>query len=171
MKGPPHKDLRAPILYVGGGPLLLYFPGKEPPHKEVLGWDPDCGIFGVLLYVYVLFSALERSDPQKIWLSRCTNPCTYNSQECGSYKDCSMAVWLLASPRKNCSWIDYWEGQSRNQTRDGQIVGQPRNMDSSQDLSGSNATPLVSRYSCRATLVSHLSPYVFAVSHENRATP
>ena len=38
-------------------------------------------------------------------------------------------------------------------------------------LSGSNATPLVSRYSCRATLVSHFSPYVFAVSHENRATP
>ena len=37
-------------------------------------------------------------------------------------------------------------------------------------LSGSNATPLVSRYSCRATLVSQFSPYVFAVSHENRAT-
>ena len=40
------------------------------------------------------------------------------------------------------------------------------------DLSGSNATPLVSRYrGCRATLVSHFSPYAFAVSHENRATP
>ena len=38
-------------------------------------------------------------------------------------------------------------------------------------LSGSNATRLVSRYSCRATLVSHFSPYVFLVSHENRATP
>ena len=38
-------------------------------------------------------------------------------------------------------------------------------------LSGSKATPLVSRYSCSATLVSHFSPYVFAVSHENRATP
>ena len=36
---------------------------------------------------------------------------------------------------------------------------------------GSNATPLVSRYSCRATLVSHFSPFLFAVSHENRATP
>ena len=42
---------------------------------------------------------------------------------------------------------------------------------SCQELSGSNATPLVSRYSCRATLVSHFSPYAFAVSHENRATP
>ena len=39
-----------------------------------------------------------------------------------------------------------------------------------RNLSGSNATPLVSRYSCRATLVSRFSPYVFAVSHENRAT-
>ena len=38
-------------------------------------------------------------------------------------------------------------------------------------LSGSNATPLVSRYSCRATLVSHFSPDVFVVSHEARATP
>ena len=38
-------------------------------------------------------------------------------------------------------------------------------------LSGSNATALVSRYSCRATLVSRFSPCVFAVSHENRATP
>ena len=41
----------------------------------------------------------------------------------------------------------------------------------SSQLSGLNATPLVSRYSCRATLVSHFSPYVFAMSHENRATP
>ena len=38
-------------------------------------------------------------------------------------------------------------------------------------LSGSNATPLVSRYSCRATLVSHFPSYVFSVSHENCATP
>ena len=38
-------------------------------------------------------------------------------------------------------------------------------------LSGSSSTPLVSRYSCRAKLVSRFSPYVFAMSHENRATP
>ena len=44
--GPQHKDLRAPILYVTG-PLLLYFPGKEPPHKKCLGWDPNWRIFGV----------------------------------------------------------------------------------------------------------------------------
>ena len=42
----------------GEGPLLLDFPGKEPPHKEFLGWDPNWGIFGVFLYVYVLFSLL-----------------------------------------------------------------------------------------------------------------
>ena len=40
-----------------------------------------------------------------------------------------------------------------------------------QNLSGSNATPRVSRCSCRATLVSKFSPYVFAVSHENCTTP
>ena len=40
METAQHKDLRAPILYVGGVPLLLYFPGKEPPHKENLGSDP-----------------------------------------------------------------------------------------------------------------------------------
>ena len=40
-----------------------------------------------------------------------------------------------------------------------------------QHVAVGTATPLVSRYSCRATLVSHFSPYVFAVSHENRATP
>ena len=58
-RGPQHKDLRAPTLYVGGGPLTLYFPGKEPPHKEFLGWDPNWGIWGVFLYVYVLFSLLK----------------------------------------------------------------------------------------------------------------
>ena len=42
-----------------GGPLLLYFPGKEPPHKEFLGWDPNWGDFRVVLYVYVLFSLLN----------------------------------------------------------------------------------------------------------------
>ena len=42
-----------------GGSLLLDFPGKEPPHKDFLGWDPNWGIFGVFLYVYVLFSLLK----------------------------------------------------------------------------------------------------------------
>ena len=50
-----HKDLRALILCVGGGSLLLDFQGKEPPHKEFLGWDPNWGIFGVFLHVFVLF--------------------------------------------------------------------------------------------------------------------
>ena len=50
------------MLYWGGGPLLFYFPGQEPPHKEVLGWDPNWGIFGVFLYVYVLFSLLISRD-------------------------------------------------------------------------------------------------------------
>ena len=59
--GAQHEDLRAPILYVGGS-LLLDFPGKkEPPHKEFLGWDPNWGIFGVFLYVYVLFPLLKES--------------------------------------------------------------------------------------------------------------
>ena len=58
-RGPEHKDLRALILYVGG-PLLLYFPGKEPPHKEFLGWDPNRGISGAFLYVYVLLSGSHR---------------------------------------------------------------------------------------------------------------
>ena len=42
-----------------GAPLILYFPGKEPPHKEFLGWDPNWGIWGVFLYVSVLFSLLK----------------------------------------------------------------------------------------------------------------
>ena len=45
-----------------GGPLILYFPGKEPPHKEFLGWDPNWGIFWVFLYVYVLFSLVKTSS-------------------------------------------------------------------------------------------------------------
>ena len=44
---------------MGGVPLLLDFPGKEIPHKECLGWDPSWGIFGVFLYVYVLFQILR----------------------------------------------------------------------------------------------------------------
>ena len=47
-----------------GGSLLLDFPGKEPPHKEFLGWDPNWGIFGVFLYVYVLFSFLNKLSTQ-----------------------------------------------------------------------------------------------------------
>ena len=43
-----------------GGPLILDFPGKEPTHKEFLGWDPNWGILGVFLYVYVLFSLASR---------------------------------------------------------------------------------------------------------------
>ena len=42
----------------GGSLLLDLFQEKEPPHKEFLGWDPKWGIFGVFLYVYVLFSLL-----------------------------------------------------------------------------------------------------------------
>ena len=42
---------------------------------------------------------------------------------------------------------------------------------SSRRLSGSNATPPVSSYSCHATLVKYFSPCVFAMSHENRVTP
>ena len=57
-RGLQHKDLRAQILYVGGS-LVLDFPGKEPPHKEFLGWDPNWGIVGAFLYVYVLFSLLS----------------------------------------------------------------------------------------------------------------
>ena len=48
--------------------------------------------------------------------------------------------------------------------------GEGSKREQTQMLSGSNATPLVSRYSCRATLVSQFSPYVFAMSHKNRAT-
>ena len=53
----------------------------------------------------------------------------------------------------------------------GPFLGAPEGAFRSSFLSGSNATPLLSRYSCRATLVSHCSPYFFALSHENRATP
>ena len=41
-----------------GGPFLLYFPGKEPPHKEFLGSDPNWGHFGVFLHVCVRFFSL-----------------------------------------------------------------------------------------------------------------
>ena len=45
-----------------------------------------------------------------------------------------------------------------------------RDMGYRSNKSGSNAAPLVSRYSCRTTL-SHFLPCVFAMSHENRAIP
>ena len=45
-------------MWGGGGPLILYFPGKEPPHKEFLRWDPNWGFLGYFLYVYVLFFSL-----------------------------------------------------------------------------------------------------------------
>ena len=53
-------------MWGGGGSLLLDFPGKEPPHKEFLGWDPNWGIFGVFLYVYVRFFPLELLGCQRI---------------------------------------------------------------------------------------------------------
>ena len=56
-RGPQHKDLRAPILHMGG-PLVLDFPGKNPHIKNFLGWDPNWGIFRVFLCVYVLFALL-----------------------------------------------------------------------------------------------------------------
>ena len=34
------------------------FSKQMTPHKEILGWDPNQGILGVFLYVYVLFSLL-----------------------------------------------------------------------------------------------------------------
>ena len=56
----------------GLGPLLLYVPGKGPPHKEFSGWDPNQGIFEAFLYVDVLFSLLTWTSqsfpslPQKL---------------------------------------------------------------------------------------------------------
>ena len=38
--------MRAPILYVGAASSAFYFPGKEPPHKECLGSDPNWGDLG-----------------------------------------------------------------------------------------------------------------------------
>ena len=42
-----------------GGPLLLYFPGKEPPHKEFLGSDPNGGDLGGISLCLCAFFALE----------------------------------------------------------------------------------------------------------------
>ena len=80
-KGPQHKDLRALILYVGV-PLLLYLPGEEPPHKELLGRDPNWVIFRVFLYVCVLFFGLELLQNQFPETRRETNKkCTIAVEE------------------------------------------------------------------------------------------
>ena len=48
-----------------GGPLLLYFPGKEPPHKEFLGSDPNWGDLGGISLCLCAFFALDLRDPPK----------------------------------------------------------------------------------------------------------
>ena len=42
-----------------GGPLLLYLPGEESPHKEFLGWDPNRGIFRGISLGLCAFFALD----------------------------------------------------------------------------------------------------------------
>ena len=42
-----------------GGPLLLSFPGKEPPHKEFLGSDPNWGDLEGNSLCLCVFFALE----------------------------------------------------------------------------------------------------------------
>ena len=58
--GSPAERFESPnSLCGGGGALLLYFPENEHPHNEFLGSDPNWGFWGVFLYVYVLFFALD----------------------------------------------------------------------------------------------------------------
>ena len=57
-------------------PLLLYFPGKEPSHKEFLGWDPHRGIFRAFLHVYVLreLGSYILRDTPKPWQLKAPDP-------------------------------------------------------------------------------------------------
>ena len=70
-RGPQRKDLRAPILYVGGGGCSPSVSRKKTPHKEFLGWDLKWGFFGVFFMFMCFFRSwfkLLVSIPGSLWV-------------------------------------------------------------------------------------------------------